>query len=558
MDNKTIVSSLKLLGQLLELFDENPFKVKSLNNAAYKLGKYSENLSEKSMEELSAIDGVGKSVAQKIDELRSTGSIEELEKLKENTPEGIIAMLRIKGLGPKKVQIIWQQLGITNLGELYYACNENRLIEAKGFGLKTQEEIKKLLEFTMSNEGFLLLHHALSYAELLTTNFNLAFPNDKLIAVGQIKRHCEVIEVLEFLISDMELLAFSDWIKAQGFKVSESTATSITCKNEQGNNFIFHVCKSEQNWTSLECKLNCTAAFLEALPALKAALEKNEAAESEQAVFAKAGLSWIPEVLREDDTFVIRAKENNLPKLIVDGDLKGSLHNHSTWSDGVHSLKEMADYCAEIGYQYLGICDHSKSAFYANGLSIERVLQQHAEIEQYNAKHATFKILKGIESDILGDGALDYPDEILAQFDFVVASIHSNLKMTEEKANERLLKAIENKYTQILGHPTGRLLLARQGYPINHKLIIDACAANRVAIEINANPVRLDLDWRWIDYAISKGVMLAINPDAHRKEGYHDMRYGVMVAQKGGLDAAHCLNAMPLHEIEKYFQTKFS
>ena len=204
----------------------------------------------------------------------------------------------------------------------------------------------------------------------------------------------------------------------------------------------------------------------------------------------------------------------------------------------------------------MGICDHSQSAFYANGLKVDRVLAQHAEIEMLNAKYPDFHIFKGIESDILNDGSLDYESDILSKFDFIVASVHSNLKMDEEKANHRLLKAIENSYTTMLGHPTGRLLLARQGYPINHKLIIDACAANNVSIEINANPLRLDLDWRWVDYALSKGVYLSINPDAHKKEGYHDMKYGVLVGQKGGLSKEFCLNAWSKEELSTYFKKK--
>ena len=224
-------------------------------------------------------------------------------------------------------------------------------------------------------------------------------------------------------------------------------------------------------------------------------------------------------------------KHQNDELITWDG-LKGILHNHSTYSDGKHSLKEMADYCRELGFEYLGIADHSKTASYAKGLSEERVYEQHAEIDKLNQAYSLmtdrpFKILKGIESDILGDGSLDYPDDVLKSFDYIVASIHQNLKMTEEKAMSRIIGAIENPYTTILGHPTGRLLLSRAGYPVDYKKMIDACAANNVIIEINASPYRLDLDWRWIQYALEKGVKLSINPDAHEKDGYFDMHYGV-------------------------------
>jgi DNA polymerase (family 10) len=261
--------------------------------------------------------------------------------------------------------------------------------------------------------------------------------------------------------------------------------------------------------------------------------------------------------LREGTLFIEKAEKNELPTLINWHDLKGTLHNHSTWSDGVNSIEEMALYCRDtLKLEYLGMCDHSKSAFYAKGLSIERVLQQHEEIDALNKKLEGFRIFKGIESDILYDGGLDYPDEILQKFDFVVASVHSILKMDEEKATSRLITAIENPYTNILGHPTGRLLLSRAGYPIDYKKVIDACAANNVVIEINANPLRLDLDWRWHQYALDKGVMLSINPDAHRIEGFTDMHYGVLVARKGGLYKEKCFNALSLAEITEAFAAK--
>jgi DNA polymerase (family 10) len=282
-----------------------------------------------------------------------------------------------------------------------------------------------------------------------------------------------------------------------------------------------------------------------------------EEPSSEEFIYTKAGLAWIQPELREGDTFIERAANNTLPTLITYHDLKGTLHNHSTWSDGVNTVEEMALYCRDdLKLEYLGMCDHSKSAFYAKGLSIERVLQQHEEIDHINKKLNGFHIFKGIESDILNDGSLDYPDEILQRFDFIVASVHSNLKMVEDKATARLIKAIENPYTTILGHPTGRLLLSRKGYDIDYKKVIDACAANKVIIEINANPVRLDLDWRWHQYALDKGVMLSINPDAHRNSGFLDMEYGVNVARKGGLTKEMCLNALSLDEIKKVFELK--
>ena len=279
---------------------------------------------------------------------------------------------------------------------------------------------------------------------------------------------------------------------------------------------------------------------------------------SEEEIYNKLSLPYyIPEI-REGILEAKYATAKSTPAFIEYTDLKGCLHNHSTYSDGIHSLRDMAIAARDLGLQYFGICDHSKSAGYANGLQIERVFQQHKEIDLLNAELAPFKIFKGIESDILSDGNLDYPDEILASFDFIVASVHSGLKMDEDKATTRLIKAIENPHTTILGHPTGRLLLARKGYPIDHKKVIDACAANNVVVELNAHPYRLDIDWRWIDYCMDKNVMISINPDAHETAGLLDMHYGVYAAHKGGLTKEFTFNALTLEEINNWFQKKKS
>ncbi|MDX5345654.1 MAG: PHP domain-containing protein, partial [Hymenobacteraceae bacterium] len=285
-------------------------------------------------------------------------------------------------------------------------------------------------------------------------------------------------------------------------------------------------------------------------------LVREQEFDSEEDIYKAAGMDYIEPEMREGTNELELAKAHKLPQLLELQDLKGILHNHSTYSDGANTLEQMALACRDLGYQYLGISDHSKTAAYAGGLREGDVLRQQKEIDELNKKLAPFKVFKGIESDILGDGSLDYDEDILKTFDFVVASIHSNLNMDEQKATERLLRAIENPYTTILGHPTGRLLLRREGYPINHKVIIDACAKNNVVIEINANPWRLDLDWRWVQYALEKGVMLSINPDAHVTSGYGDMRYGVLVGRKGGLTKEMTLNALGLEEIEEYFEKR--
>ncbi|KQN36097.1 DNA polymerase IV [Pedobacter sp. Leaf41] len=556
MENKTIARTLRLLSQLMELHEVNPFKIKSIANAYFKIDKLPFALKDKPLDEIDKIDGIGKSLAGKIIELLQTGELKELNDIIGETPEGVVEMLGIKGIGPKKILIIWRTLGIESIGELYYACNENRLIEAKGFGLKTQEEIKNAIEFKLAANGRFL------YAQLEDlANTIYAQISEWLIKVdnhsslgfaGQFRRACEIIDELEFVIGAEhveEVQTSLETFEPLSLIAGEDCFITTTEAGLRIKVFVVDKSYFYLEWFKLTGNTEHVEQVLK--------LAGDGPFKSEEAIYSKAGLAFIEPELREGLDEIALAKENNLPKLITDEDLKGSLHNHSTWSDGVHTLEQMAVYCKDtLNLQYLGICDHSKTAVYAKGLNEHRVFAQHLEIDELNKKLSPFKIFKGIESDILSDGSLDYSDEVLKTFDFVVASVHSNLRMDESKATARLLKAIENPYTTILGHPTGRLLLSRAGYPIDYKKIIDACAANKVVIEINANPLRLDLDWRWHHYALEKGVLLSVNPDAHRTEGFHDMRYGILVARKGGLSADKCLNAFALQEITEYFNAK--
>ncbi|MFI5136177.1 MAG: helix-hairpin-helix domain-containing protein [Sphingobacteriales bacterium] len=555
MENKPIARKLRLLSQLMELHDENPFKIRSVANAAFKVDKLPYPAAGKTFEELEKIDGIGKSIAAKITELLQTGIIAEMETLLAQTPAGVIDIMGIKGIGPKKVAIIWRELGIENIGELYYACNENRLVEAKGFGLKTQDDIRKAIEFSIASNGKFLYAQTEPEARELLQKIKNILPGGLLEFAGEFRRRCEIISKLVIvagvydLLNSTNTLAQSDLladIKADKNHISGKLAngleTEIVCVEQKDFYKTLFIQTGDE--THVQAVLARTNGEL---------LQP----EIEDAIYKNAGLAFIPPELRDGDAFIERAANNSLPELITYNDLKGSLHNHSTWSDGINTVEEMALYCRDVlKLEYLGMCDHSKSAFYAKGLSIESVLQQQEEIDHLNKKLNGFHIFKGIESDILYDGSLDYPEEILKRFDFIVASVHSILKMDEEKATSRLIKAIENPYTTILGHPTGRLLLTRKGYPINYKKVIDACAANEVVIEINANPLRLDLDWRWHQYALEKGVWLSINPDAHRREGFLDMHYGILAARKGGLYKEKCLNALSLQEISSFFEKK--
>ncbi|SFA45982.1 DNA polymerase (family 10) [Pedobacter suwonensis] len=556
MENKTIARTLRLLSQLMELHEENPFKIKSVANAYFKIDKLPFALKDKPLDELDKIDGIGKGLASKIIELLQTGELQELNEILQRTPEGVVEMLGIKGIGPKKIFIIWRTLGIENIGELYYACNENRLIEAKGFGLKTQEEIKNAIEFKLAANGRFLYAQVEGFAKTLFTQLaGWAEKIDQTALLGfagQYRRAYEIIDELEMVIGTEHIDAIKQNLPSFEQLSLIEAEQSYICTTEAGLRIKIYVTERSAfylEWFALTGNKEHVEKVL--------ALAGNGPFTNEEEIYSKAGLAFIEPELREDLDEIELAKANKLPALIQYEDLKGSLHNHSTWSDGVHTLEQMALYCKDnLNLQYLGICDHSKTAVYAKGLNEQRVFAQHQEIDELNKKLAPFKIFKGIESDILSDGSLDYSDDILKTFDFVVASVHSNLRMDEAKATARLLKAIENPYTTILGHPTGRLLLSRAGYPIDYKKIIDACAANSVVIEINANPLRLDLDWRWHRYALEKGVLLSVNPDAHRTEGFHDMHYGISVARKGGLSADKCLNAFTLEEITAYFNSK--
>jgi len=540
MNNSEIASVLEEFAKLSELHEGNPFKIKALAAAAFQLDKNPVQLAGLSLDEIGKVQGIGKSLAQSIYTLIHENSLPELEKLIEETPDGVREIMQIKGIGPKKVRLIWKDLGIENMGELLYACKENRLLHLKGFGEKTQNNVLQQIYFKMENAD--KFHYARIENLALQLVAKLSAFSTKVSLTGAIRRACEVLEQIELVMASESNT--NSTLSFEGFQMTQESDNEIKGTYFQIP-FVIYKTSIDQFYHKL-FETTGTEIHQAGYPKIEI---NNNSFESEEAIFESFQMAYIPAELRETAEIIDKAKNNSLPNLLQFKDLKGPLHNHSIWSDGQNTIEEMAQWCMQKGYDYLGMADHSKSAFYANGLSIERVFAQHKEIDALNLKYPNFKILKGIESDILNDGSLDYPDDVLASFDYVVASVHSNLKMTEEKAMTRLIKAIENPYTHILGHPTGRLLLMRAGYPINHKKIIDACAANGVHIEINANPYRLDLDWRHIDYAVQKGVLLSINPDAHELAGFKDMYYGVLTARKGGLTQIGCLNALSIEEL---------
>jgi DNA polymerase (family 10) len=544
MTNKEISRALKLIAALGELHNENPFKLKSFTNAAFNVNRAGDALAGKSLEELILIPGIGKSIALQIIELLETGSTEDLRNYAAITPAGVIEMLGVKGIGPKKVATIWRELGIESPGELLYACYENRLVDLKGFGAKTQDTIRIALEYRLANQGKLHFAEAELVANNLIQLLNTLDKNVQISYTGELRRYMEVIENLELLIVSNPEYVESLLKKCEQVQIESILEESIHIKIAEKYSLCL-ICCDEDQFEREQLLRTGPAEHLAELD-----IDSEEPIESEKALYEDRGFPFILPELR--DLPLEESSKIDTTHLVQWDNIRGILHNHSTYSDGIHSLEEMALACRDLGMEYLGICDHSKSAFYAGGLSIEKVIQQHAEIDKLNAKLGPFKIFKGIESDILSDGSLDYPNEILESFDLVVASVHSILNMDIERATKRLITSIENPFTTILGHPTGRLLLLRKGYPIDYKKVIDACAANGVIMELNAHPYRLDIDWRWIPYCMEKGVQISINPDAHKKEGYSDMQYGVYVARKGGLTNDFLFNGKSLNEMIQF------
>ncbi|MFC7667789.1 helix-hairpin-helix domain-containing protein [Hymenobacter humi] len=554
----------------MELHDENPFKIRAIEGTANALDALSFPVSEIERSGLPDRTGLSKTAAAKVAELLDTGTFPELRHLLEITPPGVVEMLNIKGIGPKKIRALWRDLGIESAEQLREAAEKDLVSKLKGFGKKTQDSILEALEFAGQSKGKLLYPQAESLAEQLCQQLRDGLKIEKVAVAGEIRRRLETVETVR-------LVAATDR-PAQAHLLLNSL-DGLTANPHRSGPFAWRGTATESG-VQVEVLLTTAEAFTTELflnsaaeehlneplpgvqghgggaPATLRQWARRETFQQEEALYEKAGLQYIVPELREGLGEIELAAEQKLPRLLEDSDLRGSLHNHSTYSDGNHSLREMATFLRDHNYEYLGICDHSQAAHYANGLGVERVRQQHQEIDKLNAELAPFRIFKGIESDILSDGSLDYPSDVLASFDFIVASVHSNLKMDERKATERLLRAIENPYTTMLGHPTGRLLLRRQGYPIDYKAVIDACTKHQVIIEINSNPWRLDLDWRWVRYAHDQGVMLSINPDAHHTDGYADMRYGVLMGRKGFLTKEMTFNAKSVDEAAAYFEKR--
>ncbi len=539
MENAHIARAFRQLADIMELHGENPFKVRSYQNAYLTIRKLPEPLEKQTSEDWDQIPGVGQAISAKIGELLASGELSAYRKLADQTPSGVLEMLEIPGLGPKKVRLLWKELGLESVGELAYACGENRLIEVSGFGPKTQKDIEEKIRFYNQTRNKHLWKDARLLAEETMSWIKTGWPESDLEMTGELRRMSPVVSeiVLMWTLPDKQ-----EWPQTSPWQVAGEESLWL----EREGYPRVKVWKARE---ASQGRIMWISTGSEAYVGHHQMAVARSAPGVSEADFLHAnGLPMHDPECREDPEWA-KLFDHRAEPLVRPSDIRGIIHAHSTWSDGWNSLEEMAQACMDSGYSYLVISDHSRSAFYANGLSVERIILQHEEIDALNGRLGSFRILKGIECDILSQGELDYEDDILSRFDVVIASIHSQLRMDESRAMSRLLGAIAHPATHIVGHMTGRLLLSREGYPVNHRRIIEACAQHGVSIELNANPMRLDMDYTWIPYAMECGVKIAVNPDAHSVKGIEDMAFGLAVARKGGLTPSACLNSLNADEL---------
>jgi len=567
MDKKELAGFLEEIATLLELKGGNPFKCNAFRNAARAVENLDKPLSAfKSPKDFEQVKGIGKSIAEKIINAVETGRFAYYESVKSSIPSGLVEMLKIPGLGPKKVRAVYDRLGIYTVGELEYACRENRLKDLPGFGIKTQENILEGIELLKRSRGRFHIHEARHVAQVFYDDL-VKLPSVTSIAIaGSIRRFKETIKDIDLLVSSSkpeEIISrfvsqslVNDIILRGETKTSVRLITGISVdlrvvSQEEFPFALMYFTGSKEHNIAMRGRAQKLGFKLNEYGLFERNSTQSIKLKTEEEIFKHLGLDFIPPELREDRGEISAAEKKPLPKLVCLDDLRGVFHIHTNYSDGIPTVEKYIHDAMQRGWQYIGISDHSQSAYYANGLSPDRVKQQIREIDELNSKYKEFRVFKGIESDILPDGALDYPEEILSLFDFVVVSVHSKFKMTEEQMTDRIIRAMRHPRTTMLGHPTGRLLLARDGYDLDMDKIIDAAARNNVVIELNANPFRLDLDWRYIKKAVEKGVLISINPDAHRLGNMDYAELGVGLARKGWCEPRHILNCLNVSEVEK-------
>ncbi len=579
MNKKTIVGILNEMGTLLELQGANPFKARAYYNAARVLeGATQDLLTLVEKERLREIAGIGESTAKVISDLVVKDKSKDYDDLKKSFPPGVPDMLRIAGLGPKRVKLLYDKMKIKSLQELEEAAKQNKLGDVPGFGKKTEENILKGIEALRARGDKHLFPAAFEPASKIHQHLLQQKGVIRAEIGGSLRRKKEVIGDIDIVVSAKDIHrpgimdAFVSHPEVRSVVAKGETKSSVTLN--AGINADLRIVDD----TEYPFALNYFTGSKEHNVELRGRAKKygwslNEYGFSELGVEEKRGkakrivkckdeadlykalgLDYVPPELRENTGEIEAAAQGKLPNFIETKDVRGTFHCHTTYSDGVNTLEQMATAAQQMGWEYLGIADHSKVAAYAGGLSEEKVKAQHKETDSLNSKMKGFRILKGTEVDILPNGDLDWSDKVLSRFEFVVASIHSSFKADEKEMTKRLVNALKNKHVTMLGHPTGRLLLAREGYPVNMIEVITCAADYGKIIEINSHPSRFDLDWRLVKFAKEKGVLISINPDAHNIKGLQDVFYGVGIARKGWLEKKDVLNTRPLKEVLNYLK----
>jgi DNA polymerase (family X) len=549
VDTQTVAKLLREYAQRSALRGGNPYRSKAYSRAADSLAVLAVPLDRLIAEErLTEIPGVGDAIADIISKLHRTGTHPSLEKLRQEIPAGALELLAVPGLRPDKVLRLYKDLGITSLAELERAAKGDRIKKAKGLGAALQTKVLQNLTIARSGEGRLHLHRAAALLEHAKGTLEKARPELRRVTIaGDFRRGCELVADLALVAETRRSDGGPTVLNSSGLKIH------LTDRKHFGA-ALLHATGSSDHLDQLRVLAERKGMQFEENGLHK---DRSLVAATEKDIYRALGLLFIEPELREGRDEINRALKGNLPELVTDRDLYGIVHCHTDASDGTETLERMAEATQKRGFQYFGVADHSKSAHYAGGLSIERIEEQHRDADRLNKSFGRdFRILKGIESDILADGSLDYPDEVLESFDFVVASIHGRFKLERKAQTDRLLRAISNPHTTILGHMTGRQLLRRPGYDIDVEKVLRACAKYGVAVEINAHPWRLDLDWRWHQVALDFGGMMSINPDAHSIAELDHMHWGVEMARKGGVPADRVLNAMTLLEITQHLKRR--
>ncbi|MFZ7102659.1 MAG: DNA polymerase/3'-5' exonuclease PolX [Peptococcaceae bacterium] len=567
MDKKKAAKILHEISVFLELKGENQFKIRAYQNGARTIEMLDEDLAALvETGRIKAIKGIGNTLAGQVTELIQTGDLAVYHELKNGIPEGLLEMLTIPGLGPKKAYHLYETLGIASIAELEYACKENRLLELKGFGPKSQLNILQGIEHVKKYRGQFIYGDVYEYAEEIAAELKKCPALVKISIAGSLRRFKEVVKDIDLLASSAapgQVMEYFCSLTQVGEIIARGdTKTSLSLKS--GINVDLRVVKPDEFYYALHhftgSKEHNTAMRHRAkglgIKINEYGLFSGDAridAGSEEEFFAALGLPFIPPELRENMGEIEAGERGKLPRLITEQDVKGVFHIHTNYSDGVDELDLLVKEARKAGYNFLGISDHSQAAVYAGGLKLADIKRQQEEISKFNRDNPDFYVFHGIEADIHPDGSLDYPDEVLAMFDFVIASVHSAFSISAERATERLITAMSNPYVTMLGHPTGRILLGRKGYEPDMEKVIQEAKKHNVIIELNASPYRLDIDWRHLKYAKETGVKISINPDAHRKEEIYETALGVKMARKGWLEKEDVFNTLAVEEIKDYF-----